>query len=292
MYVSVRDYDLANIFGSIKSALDAMGIKSVELEYFRDRTVMSPDSTDGAKDSLADRAAIDAFARKCAGLDLRVSALLMHNNFATDDLDGEIDWTVSCIRAAAQLGVKSVRIDAAIRAETDWPLERCISRFAESMTRVLDATSDLDVEMGIENHGYQGNQPEFLDQVFDKVDSPRLGLTVDTANFYWYGHPLSKVHEIIEHFAPKVKHTHIKNINFPEDKREIEREIGWEYETYASSLRDGDIDHRRIVRALRDAGYSNSLCIEDESLGRRSMEERRQVLIDDAGYLREILSVT
>ena len=289
MYISVREYGLSNVFGSIKAALDAMRIDSVELEYFRDCAVMSPDSTDGARDSLADAGAIDAFAKKCAGLNLRVSALLMHNNFAAEDLDAEIEWAVSCIEAAAQLGLKSVRIDAAMHAQTEWSLDRCIQRFAESMARVLDATTNLAVDMGIENHGHQGNRPEFLDEVFAKVDSLRLGLTLDTANFYWYGHPLSKVHEIIERFAQKVKHTHIKNINFPKDIRETRREIGWEYNTYASSLREGDIDLEWTVKVLRDAGYSNRLCIEDESLGRRGIEERKAVLIDDADYMREVL---
>ena len=222
---------------------------------------------------------------------MRVSALLMHNNFAADDLDAEIDWAVSCIKAADQLGLKSVRIDAAMHAEPEWPLDRCIDRFAESMARVIDATSGLEIDIGIENHGYQGNRPEFLDEVFARVDSPRLGLTLDTANFYWYGHPLSKVHEIIERFAPKIKHTHMKNINFPEDVRETQREIGWKYDTYASSLREGDIDLQWTAKVLRDAGYTNSLCIEDESLGRRSVEERKAVLIDDADYLREVLGL-
>ncbi|MGB9620272.1 MAG: sugar phosphate isomerase/epimerase family protein, partial [Armatimonadota bacterium] len=144
--------------------------------------------------------------------------------------------------------------------------------------------------MGIENHGTLGNRPEFLDSILAKVNSPRVGVTVDTANFYWFGHPLSKVREIIKHFAPHIKHTHMKNINFPADKREIQREVGWEYDRYASSLREGDIDMKWVVKTLADAGYQGDLCIENEALGRYDAEKQKAILRDDADYLKEILA--
>ena len=42
-----------------------------------------------------------------------------------------------------------------------------------------------------------GNDPAFLHQVISGVGSPRLGNTIDTANFYWSGKPLSAVHGIV-----------------------------------------------------------------------------------------------
>ena len=290
MYISIRECHLLDAFGGIKPGLDAMGIDAVELEYFRDRTVFSLDATDGSKTSLASDADISAFADDCARLGVRVSALLLHNNFAAEDVEAELDWVISCIRAASKLGVKAVRIDAIMSTEREWSLDQRVQRFVDCMGRVLDATSDLDVQMGIENHGVKGNEPEFLDMVLDKVGSPRLGNTIDIANFYWYGHPLTRVHEIIQHFAPRVKHTHIKNISYPADVRETQREIGWKYGEYVSPLREGDIDIPRAVQMLKDAGYDGDLCIEDESLGRWDQAKRRDVLIDDASFLREILA--
>lgn len=289
MYLSVRDCHLPAHFGTIKAGLDAMKLDSVELNYLRDRSVLSLDGASGAKESLADKAAVEAFRYKCNGLKIRVSSFLLSNNFGADDLDAELEWVISAIKAAGQLGVKAVRIDAIMSTERDWPLEQRTQRFADCMKKVLDATSNLAVDMGIENHGRQGNDPEFLDLVLDKVGSPRVGITVDTGNFYWSGKPLEKVHQIIEHFAPRVKHTHIKNINYPEDKRNVEREVGWEYGKYASPLREGDIDIPRVVRALKKAGYANDLCIENEALGRFEESKRAAVLVDDADYLREIL---
>lgn len=289
MYISVRDCHLPGEFGTIKAGLDAMRIDAVELEYGRDRSALSLDTPGEARESLADQAAVEAYAYKCEGLQVRVAALLLHNNFGNPDLDAEIDWVISSIRAAARLGAKVVRIDAIMRVEGDWPFERRTQHFADCMARVMDATSNLDVDMGIENHGTEGNDPAFLDAILNKVNSPRLGITIDTGNFYWSGKPLERVHQIIEHFAPRVKHTHVKSINYPADKRDVEREVGWEYRTYASPLREGDIDLRRIARALKAAGYTGDMCIENESLGRFDEARRGAVLIDDADYMREIL---
>ncbi|MGQ9454916.1 MAG: sugar phosphate isomerase/epimerase family protein [Armatimonadota bacterium] len=288
MYISVRDCHLPGVFGSIKAGLDEMGIDAVELEYRKDKSVSLLDGS--GRESLATDAAIEAFAYKCRGFKIRPCAFLLANNFGADDIESELDYVISAIRAAARLGIKAVRVDAIMHDSREWDLARRTQYFAECMARVLDATSNLDVHMGIENHGTLGNDPEFLDVVLNKIKSPRVGVTIDTANFYWFGHPLSRVHEIIKHFAPRVKHTHIKSINFPAEKREIQREVGWEYGTYASSLREGDIDMKFVVRTLHEAGYRGDLCIENESLGRYDLAKQRAVLRDDADYLREILA--
>ncbi len=288
MYVSVRDCHLPGVFGSIRAGLAAMGLDAVELNYNRDKSVASLDG--GANESLATKAAVDAFAYKCNGLKIKPTAFLLANNFGAEDTEGELDYVISAVRAGAQLGMKAVRIDAIMHDSRDWDLPKRTQFFSECMAKVLDATSDLEsVHMGIENHGHLGNQPEFLDSILSKVNSPRVGVTIDTANFYWFGHPLSKVHEIISHFAPRAKHTHAKNINFPADKREIQREIGWEYGKYASSLREGDIDVKWLVKTLADAGYTGDLCIENESLGRYDQAKQKSYLKDDADYLKEIL---
>jgi len=287
MYTAIRDIHLPGVFGTVKAGLDALGIDAVELHYERDKTVASPDSP--GRESLADKTAVEHFAYRCSGLKIKPSALLLANNFGAEDLAGELDWVVSAVKAAGQLGVRAIRIDAYLSTQDQWPLEKRARHFADCMSRILDATSKLDVAMGIENHGHKGNEQEFLDAVLDAVHTPRVGLTLDTGNFYWYGYPLAKVHELIKHFAPRVKHTHIKSIHFPADKRDIQREIGWEYGTYASSLREGDIDMRLVFSALRNAGYKGDLCVEDESLGRYDKEKRKAILIDDAAYVKQVL---
>ena len=112
MYISVRECHLPPLFGSIKSGLAAVGLDAVELEYFTDRTVYALDAEGGAKVSIADQAALEAYARKREELGIKVSALLLHNNFGAENLDDEIDWVISAVRATAKLGGNAMRIDA------------------------------------------------------------------------------------------------------------------------------------------------------------------------------------
>ena len=290
MYSSVRDHIALCAWPSLKEGLDALGFDAVELEFGRDNSVFAIQPTFVKKRFKLDTPAdIESFRKHLESTGKCVSALLMSNNFGSADFDGEVNWTIKAVEAASALGIPAVRLDAIMHGEHDQPLERNVQVFADAMMRVLDATPNAKVDMGIENHGYQGNMPEFLDSLLARVGSPRLGLTIDTGNFYWRGHPLSRVYEIIEHFAPHCKHTHAKNIKYPPDKREIEREMGWEYGAYVSPLYDGDIDHRRVVQILKAAGYDRDLCLEDESLGKWSAEERKTVLVKDADFFREIL---
>ncbi|NLN75921.1 MAG: sugar phosphate isomerase/epimerase [Armatimonadetes bacterium] len=289
MYVSVRDAHLPGPFGSIHAGLRAMGIEHVELNYDRDKTVPSLDSKDGGRESLANPTAIEHYRYKADGYRVKPCSLLLANNFGAQDLQGELDYVISALRAAAQMEIKAIRIDAYLSTQDQWPLEKRAQHFADCMKKILDATSSLDVTMGIENHGHKGNEQEFLDAVLDAVNSDRVGMTLDTGNFYWYGYPLKRVHEIIKHFAVRTKHTHMKTINFPADKRNIQREVGWGYGEYCSSLREGDIDIPYVVKELKNAGYTGDLCVENESLGRYDKEKQKAILIDDAAYLAQSL---
>ena len=56
------------------------------------------------------------------------------------------------------------------------------------MKQIIEATEATGVGLGIENHGKTTNNPEFTGPLFDRVGSDRLGLTLDTGNFYWFGH--------------------------------------------------------------------------------------------------------
>lgn len=290
MYPSIRDAIVLQAFPSIKDGLEALKINAVELEIFRDNSVYAVStSKERAKYTLDSPQAIEEFKEHLKANGTKVSALLMHNNFGSKDFDAEVNWTIAAVKAASALQIPVIRIDAIMHGEHEVTVEENVTVFADAMARVIDATSDCKVDLGIENHGSIGNRPEFLDKVLTKVRSDRLGVTIDTGNFYWWGHPLSKVYEIIEHFAPYCKHTHVKNIAYPATKRETPREIGWEYRKYVSPLAEGDIDLRRIVKTLKSAGYKRDFCLEDESLGKYSKDEQKAVLKRDAEFIKQIL---
>ena len=288
MYLSIRDEIVFTAgYPTLAAGLNDLQIEAVELWVRRDDTVPAL-RPEGSKTrlNLTDYIDLAMLQDEIEAENIAVSALCMGNNFNAEDREAEIDWAVRTAEAAQRLGAHVVRIDAVMRGEKELALEERQQIVAERIRRILDATEDTGVDLGIENHGMQGNDPDFLQGLLDKVNSPRLGLTLDSGNFYWRGWPLSKVYEIFAQFAPVVKHTHIKNIAYPPELQETQREMGYEYHKYVSPIHEGDIDHARYFAILREAGYDRDLCLEDESLDKFAPEQRQANLRDAAAFFR------
>lgn len=215
---------------------------------------------------------------------IRLAALCMRNRFASRP-DFEVDLTKRVAEAAEAIGCRAIRLDVVPEH-----LDRAafLPVAVDALRRIVDATGALKVRFGIENHGKLTNDPEFLDELFEKVGSDRLGLTLDTANFYWFGHPLSKLYEIYEHFAPRVFHTHCKSIAYPEELREQQRPMGYKYREYYCPIDRGDIDFAKVIEILRKADYRGMLCIENESLSPQKPEESKTALIGEIKLLKRL----
>ncbi|MBN1421519.1 MAG: TIM barrel protein [Planctomycetes bacterium] len=265
------------------AALKAIGADGAEVDVADDLALSGFAGPDGAY-SIASDAAIEKLAKDMRAARLRITAFCLHNRF-DDRPDFEIDLTTKTAKAAGILRVPAVRIDLIPRKlKGDAFLKFAI----ETAKKLVAQTEDTGVAFGLENHGGTTNDPAFLKPLFDAVPSKRFGLTLDTANFYWFGHPLSELYKIYETFAPRAVHTHCKSINYPEAEREKRRPMGWEYGKYNCPIDKGDLDFRRIVGILRAAGYRGDLCIEDESLGKSPAGERKAVLARQVAFLKEL----
>jgi len=289
MFVSIRDdVVLHGGFPSVVDGLRFLGIDAVEVSVGRDFAVRSLTNPSQKFDIRSD-GDLSTLEREISQNGVRICAFLLGNDFGREDAKEQTEWMIETVKVAHQLGISAVRVDAIVSGWEAMGVDKAVRLFAEHIRKVLDETENTDVHLGIENHGSLGNQPEFLQAVFEAVSSPRLGLTLDSGNFYWFGHPLSRVYEIMRQFAAMVKHTHIKNISYPQELREQRRPIGYEYGKYVCPIPEGDIDHKVVVSILKEAGYAGDLCIEDESLGKFTPDERRNVLKKDAQYLKSLV---
>ncbi len=234
------------------------------------------------KYTLATADGIRAIKDDAAASGCRVTAFVMSNRF-DERLEQELKAASDLVKAAEQLGVKAIRIDVVprkLKADQFLP-------FAIDACKRLCATAQgTSVRFGVENHGGTTNNPEFLQKLFDGVGSDKLGLTLDCANFYWWGMPLNDLYAVYEKFAPRVVHTHCKSIRYPADKQNVRREIGWGYEKYTVPIYEGDLDFKRIVSILGKANYQGDLCIEDESLGKYPQNERADIIRKEIAFLK------
>lgn len=265
------------------SAMKALGVKGVEVEV--DSALGCPSLYGpGQTYSMATASGLQALKSRCSEEGLVITSFLMNNRF-DERLDEELEWTRKVVKAADELKVKVIRIDV-VSSRTKG--EEFFSFAVKVCKQLCDVAQGTSVRYGIENHGNTTNDPEFLQRLFDAVDSPCLGLTLDTANFYWYGHPLDELYKIFERFAPKVYHTHCKNIRYPEDKRNVRRPMGWEYDKYTCPIDEGDIDFRTVAAILRKANYRGDLCLEDESLGKYPEAEQAGILKKEIALLKNL----
>lgn len=290
MYISIRD---ETVFGAnyttLAEGLHSLEIEGVELWVRRDNTVSSLSQPSSVRLSLTDPSDIALLKAEAAQEGIKLSALCMGTNFNSQFSDVEVNWVRNAINACDELQIPVVRIDAIMHNEQNLPLDERMKIVSDSLFRILEATSHSCVELGIENHGFQGNDPLFLHGILNDIGSERLGLTLDSGNFYWRGWPLHKVYDIFEEFAAYVKHTHLKNICYPAEIRETQREMGYEYGKYVCPIHEGDIDHAKYISILKKADYTRDLCLEDESLGKYSTDDRQHNLRESAKTFRGFL---
>ncbi len=115
------------------------------------------------------------------------------------------------------------------------------------LKELLPAAEEAGVLVSLENHA--SNNLENLDDyryVFDRVDSPALGICMDTGHFEAASVALD---DLIDEFAGKINHIHLKE-NRTFGRKEFVR------------FGEGTTDNNRAVERMIDAGYSGYLVIE------------------------------
>jgi sugar phosphate isomerase/epimerase len=265
------------------AALKQLGAEGAEVEVDEELVCFSLFHP-ARKYTLAGAEAIQALKAELAQNGLAITAFCLHNRL-DERLEKELAWNKQVVEAAQQLGVKAIRIDVVPRAIKREEFLPFAIKACKELCKLVEGTP---VRYGIENHGNTTNDPGFLEKLFDGVGSSHLGLTLDVANFYWYGHPLEELYGLYAKFAPRVVHTHCKSIRYPDDKKNTRRPMGWEYGKYCCPVYEGDVDFPRLAGILRQANYAGDLCLEDESLEKFPKDQRAAVLKKEIAFLKKL----
>ena len=286
MYIAIRDVTLFQAgFDDLCPGLTAVGLRCAEVALTRNLTLPAPLHSLRAGLPVGTPAEIAAAAATYAEANCSLCALFVPTNFNAPRRAPEAEWTVAAFRAAAGLGVGVVRVDGAMSGLDDLSRRQRVALFAETVATVLAATPGSPVRLAIENHGRQGNDLLWLDELLAATAPARVGLTLDPANLYGAGLALSGVYEAVERLAPRVFHVHVKNVTYPAELRERPRPLGWEYGRLVAPIPQGDLDYGRLLGLLRAARYAGALALEDESLALAPPAERPELLRQAVGYL-------
>jgi len=185
---------------------------------------------------------------------LKVSALAASNDFVVLDKD-EIEYQVRRMERicglAKRLGTDVIRTEGG-RPKEEIPRERWAEAIAGCIKRCLDFVERDGIRLAVDNHGYVTNDPEIQLEVFERVGSKHVGANLDTMNYRWFGHDLDAIGRIYETIAPYVFHTHMKD-----GTGSLKNYVG-------AALGEGEIDLKKAIRCLKDAGYDGVWCAEYE----------------------------
>lgn len=192
------------------------------------------------------------------GVDL--ISLSIHQDFVDPDEEKRkqhIEHTVRCLQIAHEMGIPSIRLNSGrwgtIRSFNDLMANRgeepviegynlddgfrwCI----DSIAQCIDKAEEYGVVMALENHWGLSRTPEGMLRILNAIDSPWLGLLMDTGNFL--EDPYDKLEQIAKHTVFVQAKTYYG---------------GGEWYTL-------DLDYKRIAGILRDVNYRGYVSLEFE----------------------------
>jgi sugar phosphate isomerase/epimerase len=175
---------------------------------------------------------------------LAISGVPVGNNFCLKDdakrrvqIDLVKDWTAR----AARLGSKTVRIFAG-NLEKGETLDAAQKRVIAATEECLEVAAKHNVLLALENHGGITATPEQLLALVKPINSPHLGVNIDTGNFKT-ADPYADVAKI----APYGVVCQIKTEVFPAGGKKSEADLG------------------RYVKILKDANFHGFAALEYEA---------------------------
>jgi sugar phosphate isomerase/epimerase len=129
---------------------------------------------------------IFSFKRKAHELGLSISGTGVRNEFSFENkelLDKEIDLVKRWIEVAAKLGAPVLRVfTAKLYSEGD-ERKRVESRMIHAFQSCLETAKSHGIILGIQNHNDFLRTSDECHDLFKKINSPWLGLVLDTGNF-------------------------------------------------------------------------------------------------------------
>ncbi len=206
------------------------------------------------------------------GIDL--ICLSIHQDFVEPDVESRnknIEHTKKCIELAYKMGIPCIRLNSGrwgtIKTFDELMerrgLEPVIEGYTEedafkwcidSIEKCLPKAEECGVVLALENHWGLTRSPQGLLRIVDAIESPWMGLLMDTGNF------LEEPYEKLEKIASKATFVQAKTYFG-----------GGEWYTL-------DLDYKRVAKILADVNYGGYISLEFEGKAdadegvRRSME--------------------
>lgn len=191
---------------------------------------------------------------------IALTCLSIHQGFVTPDkteLKKHVDHTLHCMELAYKMGIPCLRLNTGrwntIKSFDELMKNRGIEPILPGYTeedgykwcidginQCLDKAAELGILLALENHWGLGSTPEGMLKIHERVNSPWLGLLMDTGNF------LEDPYDKLKMIAPKTSFVQAKTYYGGGEWYSLE------------------LDYERIIKILKSVNYKGYISIEFE----------------------------
>ena len=103
-------------------------------------------------------------------------------------------------------------------------------------------------------------------KLVDRIDSENVGIMVDAVNLHLMQSPHGP--EVVRMLGPRIWHFHVKDLSWQGSEDDVDRHTTEDGRVYwYRLLGHGDVDHRPLIRTLREVGYSGHISGECHARG-------------------------
>ncbi|HVK24025.1 MAG TPA: sugar phosphate isomerase/epimerase [Actinokineospora sp.] len=194
-----------------------------------------------------------------------------------------VPYVLKSIAWAAQAGCDRVDTTDGLHRPEGLTDDESMALMKRSYEQILEVAEAHDMRINIEPHGYFTTNPDRMAQMLDFVDSPLLGMNLDTGNTYIAGQdPVA----FTKRFLDRISHVHVKDVSqsLADAVRGGQTGIAVSHCAIGDGVNADNI--REILALLRDNEYDGVLSIECEGQNGPMLERSLTWLrttLDDLG---------
>jgi inosose dehydratase len=242
------------------------------MEWMKQQEIDHVEITPIGIDLDDDPGLVDAIAAKARQLDLEVVNFAVAGDVlkpTMEEYEQEIARLKKQVDTAARLGASRMRHDVvpwAKKPERSGQFEEDFPRIVEACGIIADYANGFGITTTIENHGFYITPSDRAVRIVHAVNRPNFKLLLDVGNFLCVDEdPYVAVKQAIAYAAiVHFKDFYIRKSNeFPGE--------GWLQTLNGNYIRgsifgQGDMDLRRIIHTIKEAGYDGPISIEFEGM--------------------------
>jgi sugar phosphate isomerase/epimerase len=179
----------------------------------------------------------------CEKHNIKLSGLSSHTPLCKPEIS--VEYLKQAVRWASDAGAPVVNTDEGPKPK--WTTrEQDFTLMTYTLTEASKVAERYEVAIGLEPHQQYSKSPDGLDEIYNLVDSPAIGINYDTGNSYLAG--TADTYEWLERVAPRLVHLHAKDIDYKHSEAERGKVTGT---PVGCACGDGVVDWKRVIEIVK-----------------------------------------